>query len=45
MGRYLDIVQWALKMLVRVPRSCQRLLLECPLCVECILNKVMNIMT
>ena len=37
MGRYLDIPQQAFKVLVRVPRSCSRPLLECPLCVECLL--------
>ena len=34
MRRYLDIPEQALKMLVRVPRSCLRPLLECPLCDE-----------
>ena len=29
MGHYLDIAQYALKVLVRVPRFCPRPLLEC----------------
>ena len=42
MRRFLDIAQQALKVLVEVPRYCQRPLLECPLCVECIRNEIMN---
>ena len=32
MRLYLDIAQYTLKVLVRVPTSCPRPLLECPLC-------------
>ena len=32
-------------MFVGVPRSCSRPLLECTLCVECLLNEVINVMT
>ena len=37
--------QYALKVLVGVPRYCPRPLLEYPLCVECILNELVKVMT
>ena len=32
-------------MLIGVSRSCPRPLIECPLCVDCVLNEIMNAMT
>ena len=42
MGRYVDIVQDALKILIRVPRSCPRPLFECLLFDSCLLIELMN---
>ena len=45
MRHFLDLAQYALKVLVGVPSSCPRPLVEFPLCVECILNELININT